>query len=307
VRRGLLNVLAVTPLYPPRSRVGAWLTTHEFLVGLVARGHQVVVATYMSNKSYTIDGVRVVATAEFRQRLDESSVLVSHCGDGGRFHDLARQAGKPSVRMYHGGPLQGMDGAAAVVFNSQSAKDATTFAGRSVVCHPPTFPDRYATTPGDRVTLVNLSPAKGGRVLQRVAKVMPDVEFLGVVGHTGSQREPRVANIEVVDNTNDMREVFARTRVLLMPSQAETWGRVGIEAMCSGIPVIANPTPGLRESLGNAGVFVSRNDIPGLVAQIRRLSDPEEWAKQSALALGRVAELDPQAQVDRFAELIESL
>lgn len=302
-----MNVLAVTPLYPPKSRVGAWLTTHDFLADLVARGHRVWVGTYMASESYELDGVRVGPSAEFRQRLADADVLVSHCGDGGRYHDLACQAGKPSVRMFHGGPLQGMDGAACVVFNSEAARDACRFAGRSVVCHPPTLPEKYATTPGDRVTLVNLSPAKGGRVFQRLAKAMPQVEFLGVMGHTGSQRQSLLTNVETVDNTADMREVYSRTRILLMPSQHETWGRVGIEAMCSGIPVIANPTPGLKESLGDAGVFVPRNDLSGWAAEIKRLSDPDEWAKQSAKSLARVAELDPQAQLDRFADMIESL
>ena len=42
-----------------------------------------------------------------------------------------------------------------------------------------------------------------------------------------------------------------------MPSQEETWGRVAIEAISSGIPVIANPTEGLREALDYCGIYIS--------------------------------------------------
>ena len=93
--------------------------------------------------------------------------------------------------------------------------------------------------------------------------------------------------------------------VLLMPSIAETWGRTGIEAMCFGIPVIAHPTPGLRESLGDAGIFVDRNDLAGWVGAIRSLDDPDEYARRSAAALARVAELDTAADLDRFADYVE--
>ena len=44
-----------------------------------------------------------------------------------------------------------------------------------------------------------------------------------------------------------------------MPSQSESWGRVGAEAMTMGIPVIASDTPGIRECMGDAAWYVERN------------------------------------------------
>jgi len=69
-----------------------------------------------------------------------------------------------------------------------------------------------------------------------------------------------------------------------MPSEYESWGRVGVEAMASGIPVIAHPTPGLQESLGDAGVFVDRNDIDGWERAIRRLLTPRAYGTASKKA-----------------------
>ncbi|MFE4971343.1 glycosyltransferase [Kitasatospora sp. NPDC056651] len=65
--------------------------------------------------------------------------------------------------------------------------------------------------------------------------------------------------MEIIDHVpgHAMRErVYARSRVVLMPSSHESWGRVGVEAFASGIPVIAHPTPGLAECLGHAGIYV---------------------------------------------------
>src|SRR5678815_5651953 len=105
-----------------------------------------------------------------------------------------------------------------------------------------------------------------------------------------------------------MREkVYARTRILLMPSAYETWGRVGVEAMCSGIPVIAHPTPGLTEALGDAGFFDDRDDVDAWAKTVRRLDDPAEYRKASRAAFKRAAELDPTSDLARFADVVEAV
>ena len=43
--------------------------------------------------------------------------------------------------------------------------------------------------------------------------------------------------MRVVDHTTDMRSVYAQTRVLLVPSVYESYGRVALEAAASGIPL----------------------------------------------------------------------
>ncbi len=83
------------------------------------------------------------------------------------------------------------------------------------------------------------------------------MHFLGVRGAYGRQvmPPPRLPNCEVLDSVTgkEMRtHVYGRSRVMLMPSLYESWGRVAVEALASGIPVIAHPTPGLVESLGEA-------------------------------------------------------
>ena len=44
----------------------------------------------------------------------------------------------------------------------------TGWSGPSVVAHPPVWPGDHRVTPGDAVTLINLSPDKGGRPIVRL-------------------------------------------------------------------------------------------------------------------------------------------
>lgn len=300
-----MKVCAVTPRYPPASMVGAWLTTHTFLRHLASAGHTVDVVSQFDRQAAPVDheGVMVHAGAGWIERLMvDADVVVSHLGDNGRAHRAAADRGIPSVRMAHGGNVTPAtcDRSALVVWNSASFRDFVGWDGPGIVIHPPTDPAEYATTPGDRVTLVNLSEAKGGQLFWRVAKRSPH-RFLGVRGGYGIQILDRAPNVDVIPPTSDMvGDVYSRTRVLLMPSDRETWGRVAVEAMASGIPTIAHPTPGLVESLGSAGVFVDRRDAHGWLEAIDTLTDPGAWAEASARSLARVAELDPVGDLARF-------
>jgi hypothetical protein len=306
-------VVAAVPLYPPGSRVGAWLSTHECLRALVARGHRVEVVAYMtSGDAYDLDGVSVHDRRSLRL-VASADLVVSHMGDDGKAHQTALDRGIPSVRMVHGwaaDPEERLAGASLVVFNSEASRAEIGFAGPSVVAHPVTWPQLHATMPGDRVTLVNTSREKGGELFWLLARSMHDVSFLGVRGDYGRQmrRSAKPPNLDVISSTENMRaDVWARTRVLLMPSERETWGMTGVEALASGIPVIAHPTAGLLESLGDAGVFVDRGDAAGWRDAIRALLDPDAYADAAARALARSRQLDPVRQLAIFADAVEAL
>ena len=311
-----MKIGAVVPMYPPGSRVGSWLSTHEFLKVLRAAGHDVVANPVMGvGDEYVLDGVRVVpGLARMEETVVGADVVISHLGDPGQAHRLALFNNKPSVRMVHG--LIGQDGLRQLaayppdllVFNSESSAEIARHRCPHIVAHPIFDRQDFATTPGDLVTLVNISDPKGAGMFQKLIRFMPDVDFLGVQGGYGKQRSLVGQNVETIGVTQDMRaDVYSRTRVLLMPSKAETWGMVGVEAMCSGIPVLASPTPGLKESLGAAGVFVDANNFKGWMSELRRLLDPVEWAAASAKSLARVSELDPYDGAVRFVKAIEGL
>lgn len=305
-----MQVLAVTPLYPPSSRVGAWLSTHELLRALAARGHHVDVVSYLSPAGdYMLDGVHV--RKRWNRLYETADVVISHLGDDQKAHTIAQSRGVPSVRLAHAAQRTKKDsllGVRLLVCNSHATQESIGWNGPTIVVHPLTRPDLFRTTPGDQVTLVNLSPEKGVDLFALLAASLPHRSFLGVKGGYGHQRPVTAPNVEVIPTTQNMRDdVYARTRILLMPSEKESWGMVAVEAMCSGIPVIAHPTPGLVECLGAAGIFADRGDLSAWRTEVERLHDPDEWATASKRAVARVAELDPFADVERFCTAVESL
>ena len=97
------------------------------------------------------------------------------------------------------------------------------------------------------VTFINPVSVKGVDLALEIAAGAPDIPFCFVKAWPIPLREQarlrrglkRAPNIVMHERTYDMREVYRKTRVLLVPSQweAETWGRVVSEAQFSGIPV----------------------------------------------------------------------
>lgn len=304
-----MNVLALVPLYVPHSRVGAWITTHEYLRGLAARGHQVTVVTVngTAHDPYTIDGVQVFHNGT---DVDPPDVVVSHLGDTGQGAALAHRLGVPSVRMAHGHHPDNRarldtHPCALAVFSSEALRADTGWDGPSIVAHPPVRAEDYRCRPGKSVTLSNLSRAKGGLLLGWIAEAHPTVPFLGVRGW-GFQNLRQPANVEITEMVPDMRAVYRRTRILLVPSELESYGRVGVEAACSGIPTIGHPSPGLVEAMGDHATWVDRHDRAGWIAAVGDLLDPEAWKAASRRARGAIQK-DPDATVALVADSIEAL
>lgn len=310
-----MQIACVVPLYPPHSRVGAWLSTHECLKGLVAAGHEVTVVAHMANHDDDcVDGITVRSGAgPVPELVRGADVVITHAGDNGIAHTLAWDAGIPTVVMVHGALNPATETRfllrppTLTVANAQATAATVVWPGRLDVVHPPVWPAEHQTDPGDRITLVNLSRAKGGSVFWQLAHLMHHRRFLGVYGDYGHQVHGWWFNTKTSMSVDDMRQVWSQTRILLMPSEKETWGRVGVEAMCAGIPVIAHPTPGLCESLGDAGIFCDRDDLDAWVTAIETLSDPQVWQRASQRALWRAYAFDPAGDVRRYTRLVESV
>jgi glycosyltransferase involved in cell wall biosynthesis len=307
-----MRIVVATPLYPPGSLVGAWLTTHEFAADLAARGHEVdAVQTLSRSRFYEHEGVRVHAgSGALVDLLRGADVCVSHAGDNGAPARLAADAGVPSIRMVHGRstPAGQLDGAALVVYSSHNVAASTDWHGPSIVAHPPVDPERYRVEPaGHEIGAVGLSTPKGGDVVWQMARVLGDRRFVFVRGGYGRQQIRRLANAEVLDPMPDPRPAYARMRVLLHPSSDETWGRVPVEAALSGIPVIATPTPGTLETLADAAIYVEQGDRAGWRQAIEDLDDPDRWAEASRVIRARTEAMDLRAPLDVFARAIEGV
>jgi glycosyltransferase involved in cell wall biosynthesis len=326
-----LKIVARVHAMPPEHNAGAEHMLVSMLRPLVERGHDVSVWLSRYGKShaeYEYHGIRVVpleSRLDFPTAVRRADVLLAHLETVPSTASLARGYGKPLVVVCHNTHRPTFRDAAAggtalAVYNSLwMEREAELFFAEypktirpaaSLIVRPPVFADEYRTRPGKAITLVNCNPEKGGKVLKALAERMPDQQFLAVKGAYGQQILPDLPNVEIVDHVpgEAMREqVYARTRVLLMPSSYESWGRAGVEALASGIPVVAHPTPGLCESLGEAGIFVDREDTAGYEAVLRKIAAPAEYRLASKRAKARSAELDPAADLAAWCSAVESL
>ncbi|MER5613298.1 glycosyltransferase family 4 protein [Streptomyces sp. NPDC002215] len=316
---------------PPQHNAGAEHMLVSMLRPLVERGHhvQVWLSRYGKvNEPYYYRGIKVVpleSRLDFPAAVRRADVLLSHLECVPSTSALARGYGKPMTVICHNTHRptfrdMAAGGTALAVYNSRwMAAEAELFFAEypksvrpaaELIVRPPVFAADYAAKPGKAITLINCNAEKGGHVLEALARRMPEQQFLAVRGAYGEQILPDLPNVEVVEHVDgqDMREkVYGRTKVLLMPSSYESWGRAGVEALASGIPVVAQPTPGLCESLGEAGVFADRNDIDGTEAVLRKLLQPAEYRLASKRAKARSAELDPKAELAGWCDAIEGL
>lgn len=307
--------------YVPYRRAGSETMLHEMVKALQKRGHEVQVITTVLPEAppfYEYEGVKVRSTnVVYGQQLMgefQPDVIVTHHENTQWCVRMKRKWGIPYVFIMHndlpGTPDQLQWGPDLTVFNTDwIARKFRSRVPRSMVLHPPVYADQHKASPGECITLVNLNRNKGSDLFYELAEMMPDQKFLGVVGGHGEQivRED-LPNVEIVQHTSDMKnDVWSRTKVLLMPSIYESYGMAGVEAMASGIPVIAHPTPGLLESLGKAGTFLDRDHAKSWEVTLREVLKPRTYAELSETAAKRSKQLDPGPELEAWVDELERL
>lgn len=175
-----------------------------------------------------------------------------------------------------------------VIYNSYQLRDdleATFGHFNSTVLHP--VITQYYGGNGNKITLINCSQNKGGHILGQIAERLPQYEFIGVYGGYQDQVECHLPNITYLPNGADMADVYKQTKILIAPSEFESYSQCAAEALTAAIPVIAHATPGLKENLSYAGIFIDRNDIDKYVNQIVYLFNQQAYIRQSELSVIR--------------------
>jgi glycosyltransferase involved in cell wall biosynthesis len=170
------------------------------------------------------------------------------------------------------------------------------------VIPPVVAPERYiAGTTGAKVLFVNPTPIKGVELMFALAALCPDIPFLVVESwnlepvwqRLCRHRARALGNIEWMEPTDDMRPVYAQSRMLLMPSVwEESFGRTVVEAQLNGLPVLASTRGALPENVGDGGLTVSPHAPAAAWAEaLRRLYHDGEAFSAAARrkALGHVA------------------
>jgi glycosyltransferase involved in cell wall biosynthesis len=182
---------------------------------------------------------------------------------------------------------------------------------------------------GRFVTFVNPQPSKGAFWFARIAHELnhrrPDIPLLVVEGRgraewlaQGDLDLSGLTNLRRMPTTPDPRRFYQLSRVVLMPSLCqEALGRVAVEALINGIPVLASRRGGLPEALAGAGFLFdipeeytpqSRQaptaaEVGPWLETLERLWDDEAWYAAERARCRRAAEAwRPERLYPRFEE-----
>ncbi len=93
-------------------------------------------------------------------------------------------------------------------------------------------------------------------------------------------------HVHFVGTVRDMRDFYGACDVACVPSGSESFGRVVVEALAAGVPVVASAVGGICEILreGETGLLVPYGDTDGLAHALTRLLDDRVLRDQLAAA-----------------------
>lgn len=112
--------------------------------------------------------------------------------------------------------------------------------------------------------------------------------LLAELGRNGSDRGVRVLGF-VPDH--DLVALYASATAFIQPSRSEGFGLTGLEAMATGLPVIASNTDVLREVYGKAAMYIDPQSSQDMSIAIKHLlTNTSLWRKLSVMGVRRARE-----------------
>ena len=140
-----------------------------------------------------------------------------------------------------------------------------------------------------------LRPLKGHDFLFRSAKKVLDRHPSAVIAISGTHSSPYAesviqqakstgvaANCKFLGNILDMRNFYAASDIICVPSKSESFGRTVIEAFATSRPVVASAVGGILETIkdGVNGFLVEYNDTEKLAEVLIELIENKTLARK---------------------------
>jgi glycosyltransferase involved in cell wall biosynthesis len=120
-------------------------------------------------------------------------------------------------------------------------------------------------------------------VVSAIRAKVPDLRLVKVGGEWSADNRERIARLGLADAIThisglaraELAEVYRRSAVVVIPSEAEGFGLPMIEALACGAAVVASDIPALREAGGPAAVYMPVGDVGAWAEAVAKvLTDP---------------------------------
>lgn len=150
-------------------------------------------------------------------------------------------------------------------------------------------------------------PAKGLMILAEALATLSSERWRLLIVGDGPERkafEQKLAELNLLNRTtftgavhySEMPQFFRQMDVLVVPTQTtgrvrEQFGRVIVEGMASGVPIVGSTCGAIPEVIGDAGLIVPEGDAEALARAVRRLISDEALRRRLARAGRERAEL----------------
>ncbi len=154
------------------------------------------------------------------------------------------------------------------------------------------------------------SKMKSFSTFVKLARLMPEYNFVAVCHELPTSNSwPKNLIFKVNVRNNQIASIYRQAKVLVMPSLSETGPIVTLEALTTGVPVIASPE-GAGEFVrdGENGYIVYDNSVEGYHEKLKGLlSDEASYDKMSQMAMQSTARYDFQYIAERYLSLYYSI
>jgi hypothetical protein len=320
---------------------GAFLHDIDLAIELKSRGHSVVWMTLDKPREGfnggTYRGFRFMHYSAGSSYLDSSQVWI--CPHAPALPDVRRVNAKgynrPIIATCHfDGRYQSITKNGSTAWNEMLFfinKTMEASYRTNIVPFPPTIVKTDIARPilhesklriedefeGEYITLVNANVNKGVHQFFDLAKKMPDRKFLAVIPYYGElQPPPAPPNVEWTPFHDDIRTILVRTRILVMPSYYESYGRIAVEAMYNGIPVLyskpqtksihpGGSTEGVEEWIRPVGVGCTRDSVDEWADAITALDDPVAYTIKRTRCKEHIKGMEVFKEASRIASQVE--
>ena len=313
--------------YPPGWSMGGEVSTHRTLREVPGT----VVFTGSTEQEYELDGVRVlpswgpsITDIMAASRLVDAKVLFAHSTLSLATVRAARSLKIPSLLAVHAPRRHALDIrqsarlATTRIYNTEEARRDWRDP-RGLVLHPPVGPEPkdVAHSTGNAITMTSSLRNKGAERALALARIMPEQRFILVespahVTHGDPdfwEQAAAIPNVEVWPrlHPDEMGRLWAETRVLIVPSNYETYGLSALEAAWHGIPSVHVDTGHVREGIGTAARLLRTRGIGELCSAVEEvLLGYESWSDRARRRVEALSERESR-ELAAFAAHAQAL